>query len=411
MKIFETDLSKGLNKLLFSILVMVIAILLIFYTIIFKQQVILFYSLFLVAILIFLIVIYKVYKIKIIKKNAEYDIEVERYKALSKANIDAIWDINLTNKKAYYNEQLLHLFGYSNEDVKDNNAWWLSNIYDSDKERVLSKMEYFLISDKTYWQDVYKFKCKNGVYKTVYDRSYIVRSSSGKPLRLIGAMRDITAFKNAEEEKMEKILHQKNEIGKRIIASNETIFKQIKDELHEDVNQLLAASKFYLSVENAQKREKNITESILHIDDAMIKINKISNNLLSSSFNLFGLKGAIEDMAAKAEREHKIKINFDSKKFKPYLTSKEKAILIYRIIENRLFYSFQYVHTFEIFILLENNANKTTLQISFYTSQKIGLILLNDSTISEFEGKVEIYGGKMTTTMPNENRYDIIVVV
>lgn len=42
----------------------------------------------------------------------------------------------------------------------------------------------------------YRFRCADGSYKYVLDRSYMVRDSNGNPARMIGSMQDITDLKN-----------------------------------------------------------------------------------------------------------------------------------------------------------------------------------------------------------------------
>src|SRR6185436_852 len=54
------------------------------------------------------------------------------------------------------------------------------------------------------WLDEYRFRLEDGSYASISDHGYIERDTSGKALRLIGAMSDVTERKQAEE----KIQHQ-----------------------------------------------------------------------------------------------------------------------------------------------------------------------------------------------------------
>ena len=64
---------------------------------------------------------------------------------------------------------------------------------------------YSFIEQKTEkWQDQYRFKCADGSYKYVLDRGFILKDETGKSVRMIGAIQDIT--KQKEEEQRLKLL-------------------------------------------------------------------------------------------------------------------------------------------------------------------------------------------------------------
>jgi PAS domain-containing protein len=50
-----------------------------------------------------------------------------------------------------------------------------------------------------HWSSEYHFRRADGSYASVYDRGYILRNPAGKPLRMIGALMDITTLKRTEE--------------------------------------------------------------------------------------------------------------------------------------------------------------------------------------------------------------------
>ena len=50
------------------------------------------------------------------------------------------------------------------------------------------------------WQDEYRFRRKDGTYALVADRGWMVRDASGKAIRMVGAMQDVTERKASEVE-------------------------------------------------------------------------------------------------------------------------------------------------------------------------------------------------------------------
>ena len=49
-----------------------------------------------------------------------------------------------------------------------------------------------------HWEDEYRFRCADDTYADVLDRGYVLRDRSGKGLRMLGAMQDLTDRKRGE---------------------------------------------------------------------------------------------------------------------------------------------------------------------------------------------------------------------
>jgi PAS domain S-box-containing protein len=66
------------------------------------------------------------------------------------------------------------------------------------------KLYSFLEQKTEKWQDEYRFQCADGSYKYVFDRGFLVKDKDGKPIRMIGAIQDVT--KQKEEEQRLRLL-------------------------------------------------------------------------------------------------------------------------------------------------------------------------------------------------------------
>src|SRR5688500_12208784 len=148
---------------------------------------------------------------RIIRANKKKDEALTRFNMLGMATNDAVWDIDLLTHESYTNRTLQEMFGYSSEELKDNYTWWRTNLHPEDEARVLETIDNILETSGTFWKDEYRFKCKNGKYKTIFDRGVIIRDHKNKPVRLIGAMQDVTTQRALQQQLVsEKLLH-KNE--------------------------------------------------------------------------------------------------------------------------------------------------------------------------------------------------------
>ena len=124
----------------------------------------------------------------------------ERYRLAACATNDAIWDWNLTNDQVHWNEAMQTLFGYRDGAVEPTAAWRKDHIHPEDRDRVVTGIDTMIAGGGTHWSDEYRFREADGGYATVLDRGFVLRDDSGWPLRMIGAMQDITDRKRFEEE-------------------------------------------------------------------------------------------------------------------------------------------------------------------------------------------------------------------
>ena len=123
------------------------------------------------------------------------DIE-ERYRLAARATNDAIWDWRIADGQVIWNEALSKLFGH---EVKETEAqWWLDHIHPDDRERIDHRIHGVIASDHSAWSGEYRFRRADGSFASVLDRGTVLRDQDGRPVRMIGAMLDLSARKAAE---------------------------------------------------------------------------------------------------------------------------------------------------------------------------------------------------------------------
>jgi PAS domain S-box-containing protein len=126
----------------------------------------------------------------------------ERLRLAMKATNDVVWDWDIVNDTQRWNEAGKEVFGWTEiVDNEVNAAWWLKRIHPDDLKRLENGFNAALQNNTdNYWQDEYRFRKSDGSYAEVFDRAYLQRDNTGKPIRMIGAMLDITERKQAEQE-------------------------------------------------------------------------------------------------------------------------------------------------------------------------------------------------------------------
>ena len=181
------------------------------------------------------------------KKNAELKEIVDRFELLAKATNDIVWDWELTKRRALWMGNGIQTnLGYSHRMIKVDTDFWEKGLHPEDIGRVTSKLENIFKNARiNKWEDEYRFKTAKGDYRTFYDRGYIIYED-GKPVRMIGTMEDITERVLLERKLEQETLLKQKQIAEAVVTAQENERTEIGKELHDNVNQLLSASKLYI---------------------------------------------------------------------------------------------------------------------------------------------------------------------
>jgi len=274
----------------------------------------------------------------LLKAQKEQEESLRRYNVLGMATNDAIWDLNLLTGECFTNRTLQEMFGYTADELADNNTWWTINLHPEDKQRVVASIDAKLKGGGTLWQDEYRFRCKDHSYKWIFDRGYIMRDKSGMPYRLIGAMQDVTDQRRLQQQLLVEQLRHKNEMARSVIHAQEAERKKLGEELHDNITQLLSVIKLY--IENAKSDPENqgelLNKSSEYLLQVIGEIKALSRSLVPPMIHDTGLINAIEEMAKHVHEASKINIDIDAKNFNENILSESRKLLLYRVIQEKI---------------------------------------------------------------------------
>jgi len=139
-----------------------------------------------------------------IEQERELKKSFERLNIVNKATSDTIWDFDIIDDNMIYNSNLQTMFGYDKTEIHNVKAWWRDKVHPEDFKLYKKTLDKVLKSDNERFQMEYRFQAADGTYKHIFDRAYIIKDESGKPIRMIGAMQDITH--EIEEQEQLKLL-------------------------------------------------------------------------------------------------------------------------------------------------------------------------------------------------------------
>ncbi|HVS94839.1 MAG TPA: response regulator [Puia sp.] len=267
-------------------------------------------------------------------------VSIERFNTVVKATNDAIWDRDLVTGKLFIvGDAYQQLFGYDIVNAYPPDGLWESIIHPQDKDRVLGKLSAIVregVSSK--WEDEYRLKKNNGEYAFVHDRGYIIYSTDGRPMRMIGAIQDITLRKRSEEDLALQQRQKQQHITEVVLGAQERERFELGQELHDNINQILATSKLYLDVaiEESEPRLELLVKSRNNISMAIEEIRRLSKELITPSLNDLGLVQSIKELIRNIQVAGKMKIRLTITGLDENTLEAEQKINVYRIIQEQL---------------------------------------------------------------------------
>lgn len=124
-----------------------------------------------------------------------------RFELIRRATSDGLWDMVVGDRpltmdhEIWWSDQFRGLLGFNNEaEFPDVLESWASRLHPQDRERTLGAFAAHLddLSGRTPYDVSYRLACRDDSYRWFRARGETIRDAGGKPLRVAGAMSDIT---------------------------------------------------------------------------------------------------------------------------------------------------------------------------------------------------------------------------
>lgn len=290
----------------------------------------------------------------------------DRFALLARATNNIAWDWELSRKSALWiGNGLTSFLKFPKKEMRVDANFWEKHLHPEDKKRVLINLNNILDGAlKPHWEDSYRLKNMEGEYRHIYDRGFIIYKNK-KPVRMVGMMEDITA-KILMEEKLatEKLIQQK-QISEAVVTAQEKERSEIGKELHDNVNQLLGASRLYIDA--AGKDQDNtaflLSQASGFIKNAIDEIRVLSKVLHTPLISEIGLLESIENLGEEIMIVNKITININAEEYEEDNLNYNFKLTIYRIIQEQLSNILKHSQAEKVTITVMHNENEFTLSI------------------------------------------------
>jgi PAS domain S-box-containing protein len=286
-------------------------------------------------------------------------ISVESYRYLFNNNPSSIivWDIS-TLKIIEVNETAIDIYGYTRDEFL---KLTIKDIFPSGQENSILEKQGTAVNLMKPAQYSHITKAGNKII-TELSLHTIIYNYKKAMLALGNDVTDKIRLENSLKEER-KIRQQ--QITDAVITGQEKERVEIGQELHDNINQILATSKLYLelALKNPKKQTELIQESKVLTERAMTEIRKLSYSLLPPSLNEIGLLEALNDMVETIESAKLLKIEPNWKAFDETVLTKKLKLTFFRIVQEQLNNIIKHAHATTAFINIVNRDNHIYLEI------------------------------------------------
>jgi len=324
------------------------------------------------------------------KRQAE-----EKYRRLFHDNPMVIYVVRLKDLKILeVNEAAIKQYGYSREEFLQKNAvdWRLEEDHEKLKDYLFNIQRGCADGPAGVWRHV--LKTGQHIFMQIWLNRIVYNNEDA----VMAIAQNIT-YKLELERKLEDERNLRNQqLTEAIISAQETERAEIGRELHDNVNQILSASKLYLDFakqSSVSKKNELIDKSSGYIMDAIEEIRKLSKSLVSPLQQLLTLETAIRSLAEDLMLVHDFLINIAAEGFESTNLNDKFKLNIFRIVQEQLNNIIKHANSNNITIVLSSTDSGVRIDITddgqgFDTSQQrkgIGL--------SNIQSRTELYNGTM----------------
>lgn len=306
-----------------------------------------------------------------------------KYKLLFEGNPMPMWMFSLKSLRIIdVNEAATVHYGYTRQEflsIATGQLWYDSN-------------------PGVYRSGIWKHKKKNG---RLIDVEVIAHDlvHEGEPVILILAI-DITEKLKAEAELAQQRDTQQKLITQTSIQVQEREREEIGKELHDNINQILAATKLYLDIAMKESGEEEVTEILLkshkNLASAMEEIRQLSQSLVAPSLGGITLDHALARLIENLPLASTLSLRLDTSGYTQDVADEDIKLTCYRIVQVQLNNIIKHAHAKDAVIELKKGKNlELTIRdngIGFSPGKKTAGIGLRNirNRVGFYNGEVEI---------------------
>jgi two-component system, NarL family, sensor histidine kinase UhpB len=294
------------------------------------------------------------------KSQDDLEKEAQKYKLLFEKNPMPMWIFSKSTLDVIdVNEAAIEHYGYSRDEFLKLNSKNLRPEEDIEKYLAQANKELHQTTRKGTWRN----KKKDGtiIMVDIIADDIIYKD---KPARLILA-NDVTEKLKAEAELSRQFFLRQKLITETTMQAQEKEREEIGKELHDNINQILAATKLYLEIVltgNQELLPAAAKKSYENVNLAITEIRQLSKQLVPPALEE-ALSSALKELIGEFQSASGITLRIEIDKLEEDMLSGNVKLMLYRIVQEQINNIVKHSRAKNVTIKIETKFNEVNLLI------------------------------------------------
>ncbi len=301
------------------------------------------------------------------------------FQFIQEGSLDGIWYWDLESREQeWMSPRFWTLLGYDPTTKNHLASEWQDLIFPEDLTATLENLNRHFEDPNHPYDQVVRYKHKDGSTVWVRCRGIAIRNEKGKPIRMLGAHTELTREKLAEKQlkkyrdHLEELIFERTEalhaLAGKVLSAQEEERSRLARELHDDFTQRLVAVAIHIGnlEQSPHAFPKEIEQGLRKIKDQVVKLstdlNAVARRLHPAILDDLGLAAAIQSECNDFSLREKILTAFEPKEI-PLEIPKECALCLYRIVQEGLRNVVKHAQAKKVLIRLTGSYTDITLLI------------------------------------------------
>lgn len=151
----------------------------------------------------------------LLKANEMLSERESRLRLITEVTTDALYEWDVVAGKTQWSHSYRTLFGYPAEGSHEHH-WWRERVHPDDLEQAVARLELALQRKDEFISFEYRYRRADDTYAHVVDRGYFFYDESGQPLRMVGAMIDISDRVTLSEAQAQAALEERQRLAREL---------------------------------------------------------------------------------------------------------------------------------------------------------------------------------------------------
>lgn len=318
------------------------------------------------------------------------------------------WEWDIVRDDTVWSEEVYRIFGVSPDRGPLPYDGFLGTVHPEEREAVDAAIRAALQDGGAYAVD-YRIVRPDGSQRVVHEQGVVERDGQGRPVRMVGAVLDITERRRMEEElelrfeRLRKLDAERRRLLERLIRAREEEAARIAGDIHDDPLQKMAALALRVSLLRERTRDP---ESLRQLETIQGTVAQVIGSLRTLLFELRpqvldrdGLAAALRELLGRATQDRPLAYEVADRMTEE--PPPDGRLICYRIASEALTNVLKHARASHVEVLLETEGTGTKVRVlddgvGFDPEQLAPMP--GHLGLSDMRERAELAGGWLTVT-------------